>query len=113
MIGLAGMLVALFLPIEQYTSFLLLIGSLFIPLFGVVVTDYVFVKRRRYSTEDLYRNSGNYWYHRGVSRLAIGAWFIEALSYHVIVTYSSWLGASVPSFIMAAFTYWIAMELKK
>jgi NCS1 family nucleobase:cation symporter-1 len=113
LIGLAGMLVALFLPIEQYTSFLLLIGSLFIPLFGVVVTDYVVIKRRRYSIEDLYKNSGNYWYHGGVNRRAIVAWFIGVLSYHVIVAYSSWFGASVPSFIIAAFTYWIAMELKK
>lgn len=65
MIGLAGMLVALFLLIEQYTSFLLLIGSLFILLFGVVVTDYVFIKRRRYLIKDLYGNSGNYRYYRG------------------------------------------------
>jgi NCS1 family nucleobase:cation symporter-1 len=65
LIGLARMLVALFLPIEEYTSFLLLIGSLFIPLFGVVVTDYVFIRRRRYSIKDLYRNSGNYQYYRG------------------------------------------------
>jgi hypothetical protein len=48
-----------------------------------------------------------------MSRLAIGAWFIGALFYHVIVAYSSWRGASVPSFIMAVFTYKIAMELKK
>lgn len=113
LVGLAGMMVALLLPIEQYESFLLLIGSLFIPLFGVVVTDYLFVKRRSYLTEDLYRTGGGYWYRGGLNLRAVGAWLIGVVCYHSIVAYASWLGASVPSFIVAAFIYWLAMEVKR
>jgi putative hydroxymethylpyrimidine transporter CytX len=113
LIGLVGMLLAILLPVEQYTSFLLLIGSLFIPLFGVVVTDYFFVKRREYLIEDLYRVNGNYWYQRGLNFKAIGAWIIGVICYHSIVIYESWLGASIPSFIIAAFIYWLTMKVKK
>jgi len=113
-VGFVGMLVALLLPIEQYESFLLLIGSLFIPLFGVVVTDYLLVKRRRYVIEDLYRGgSGTYWYRGGLNLRAVGAWLVGVIFYHSVVAYASWLGASVPSFIAAAFCYLLMMRVKK
>ncbi|MEM2942994.1 MAG: putative hydroxymethylpyrimidine transporter CytX [Candidatus Bathyarchaeia archaeon] len=113
LVGFVSMLVALLLPIEQYESFLLLIGSFFIPLFGVVVTDYFFLKRRGYSVEDLYIDGGgSYWYSRGLNLCAFGAWLFGALIYHSIVAYASWLGASVPSFIAAAFIYYLTMRVK-
>ncbi|MGQ9543175.1 MAG: putative hydroxymethylpyrimidine transporter CytX [Candidatus Bathyarchaeia archaeon] len=109
LVGVAGMLTALLLPIEQYESFLLLIGSLFIPLFGVVVTDYFIVKGGKYRVEDLYRPSGSYWYRGGFNLKAVAAWLIGVLCYHYIVTYLQWLGASIPSFAAAALTYWLSM----
>ncbi len=41
--GALGILVALVFPIERYESFLLLIGSFFIPLFGIALTHYFFL----------------------------------------------------------------------
>ncbi|WP_455368362.1 putative hydroxymethylpyrimidine transporter CytX [[Eubacterium] cellulosolvens] len=112
-IGIIGMLTALIVPIEQYTSFLLLIGSLFIPLFGIVITDYLFVKRRKYITEELYLQHGSYWYQKGLNIRAIVAWLFGVISYHLIVVYTSWLGGSIPSFIISAVIYIILMEVKK
>jgi len=112
-VGFVGMLVALLLPVEQYESFLLLIGSLFIPVFGVVVTDYLFVRRRKYVVDDLYRGDGSYWYRGGLNLRAVCAWLVGVLFYHSIVAYASWLGASVPSFIAAAFCYLLMMRVKK
>jgi NCS1 family nucleobase:cation symporter-1 len=112
-IGVIGMLTALIVPIEQYTYFLLLIGSLFIPLFGVVITDYLFVKRRKYITEELYLKHGSYWYQKGLNIRAIAAWLFGVVSYHLIVFYASWLGASIPSLIIAAVIYIILMGVKK
>lgn len=112
-IGVIGMLTALIVPIEQYTYFLLLIGSLFIPLFGVVITDYLFVKRRKYITEELYLQHGSYWYQKGLNIRAIAAWLFGVVSYHLIVFYASWVGGSIPSLIIAAVIYIILMGVKK
>jgi len=112
-IGVIGMLTALIVPIEQYTSFLLLIGSLFIPLFGIVITDYLFVKKRKYIIKDLYLQHGCYWYQKGLNIRAIVAWLFGVVSYHLIVVYASWLGGSIPSFIIAAIIYIILMGVKK
>lgn len=112
-IGVIGMLTALIVPIEQYTYFLLLIGSLFIPLFGVVITDYLFVKKRKYITEELYLQHGSYWYQKGLNIRAIAAWLFGVVSYHLIVFYASWLGGSIPSLIIAAVIYIILMGVKK
>jgi NCS1 family nucleobase:cation symporter-1 len=38
--------IALFAPLAQYEGFLLLIGSVFAPLFGVLLTDHFVVRRR-------------------------------------------------------------------
>ncbi|MBS7651263.1 MAG: putative hydroxymethylpyrimidine transporter CytX [Candidatus Bathyarchaeia archaeon] len=113
MIGLAGMFTAILLPIEEYESFLLLIGSLFIPLFGVAVTDYFIVKKREYRIDELYKPSGIYWYRGGVNIKAVAAWMIGVLCYHYIVTYMSWLGASIPSLAVAAAIYWLSMLVGK
>jgi NCS1 family nucleobase:cation symporter-1 len=112
-IGVIGMLTALIVPIEQYTSFLLLIGSLFIPLFGIVITDYLFVKKRRYIAEELYLQHGRYWYQKGLNVRAMVAWLFGVVSYHLIVVYASWLGGSIPSFIIASIIYIILMGVKK
>ncbi|HCP28515.1 MAG TPA: putative hydroxymethylpyrimidine transporter CytX, partial [Pseudomonas sp.] len=45
-IGVLCTLIALLAPLAQYENFLLLIGSVFAPLFGVVLTDHYWVRRR-------------------------------------------------------------------
>ena len=41
-------ILAIFVSIEGYEHFLFLIGALFIPLFGVLLTDYFGISRGRY-----------------------------------------------------------------
>jgi purine-cytosine permease-like protein len=44
------------IPISQYETFLLLIGAVFVPLFGVVLSDYYIIKHRRYENTLMYGN---------------------------------------------------------
>ena len=53
--GVLGTLIALFFDATKYEGFLLLVGSAFCPLFGVVLTDYFVLKGGRYEAEELYR----------------------------------------------------------
>jgi nucleobase:cation symporter-1, NCS1 family len=121
---LATSLAALVGDLSQYESFLLLLGALFVPLFGVLAADYFVLARRRYDTTALYRADGPY---RGVRWPAVLVWLLGFLVYnwinpgtvaawvsllrglftdvlHLPFPLSArlpWLGASIPAFAVA------------
>jgi putative hydroxymethylpyrimidine transporter CytX len=110
-ISILGMILASVVPMDQYAWFLLWIGAVFIPLFGVVITDYYLVKSRRYRVDELYKTSGEYWYLQGVNPKAILAWAIGVATYFYMVNHASWLGASIPSLVISALAYLIVTKL--
>lgn len=111
-VGLLATLGALAFDIGDYENFLLLIGSLFVPLLGVLVVDYFVVCRGRW---DLSEQARARW-----SNLL--AWALGFVAYQLVnpgsvswwtalwapvnqaigFTPPSWLGASPFSFIVAA-----------
>ncbi|HHY47262.1 MAG TPA: putative hydroxymethylpyrimidine transporter CytX [Firmicutes bacterium] len=109
--GALGTLVALFFPIERYENFLLFIGGVFVPLFGIVLADYFVLRRRKLATQDLFKRGGAYWYTSGVNPAAIVAWIIGVLIYYVCTRTGFWLGASIPSFMTASGLYLAEMAL--
>ncbi len=126
--------VAVWANIAQYEIFLFLIGSFFVPLFGVLAADYFLVHRgqgRGYDVGQLYREGGAYWYRGGVHWPGLVAWAVGFLVYQWIVPTAipgweaglaalfrlirlpfplsgtlPWLGASVPSFLVAILLYY-------
>jgi cytosine/uracil/thiamine/allantoin permease len=111
------------LDLVQYENFLLLLGALFVPLFGVLAAHYYVLQRGHYQVGELYQSEGAYWYSAGVNWPLIVAWAFGFLVYNWInpgsVSWwsqsmgtlfqdwlqlppaSSWLGASVASFVSA------------
>jgi putative hydroxymethylpyrimidine transporter CytX len=106
MAGILAILVALVFPMEQYENFLLFIGSMFVPLFGVVLTDYFLIRFRRLDLEALYAAGGRYWYSGGFNKVAIAAWFGGFALYWLTVKLTT-LGGSLPSIIFAGLIYLI------
>lgn len=102
--GLAGTLIALFFDAAKYEGFLLLIGSAFCPLFGVVLADYFILKRGRYVAEDLFRR-GRYWYTGGVNLRAMAAWAVGFGIYQLCARTGFAGGSSIPSLVGAAALY--------
>lgn len=100
--GILGTALALVFPMEQYENFLLLIGSMFCPLFGVVLTDY-FVIRKSYSDDSLFTT-------RSVNWIAIVAWLIGFVMYRVLL--STTIGCSIPSMVTAAVIYLVLMKVR-
>jgi nucleobase:cation symporter-1, NCS1 family len=86
---------ALVVDLVQYENFLLLLGALFVPLFGVLVADYYVLRRARYSPPELYRPGGAYWYAGGIRWSALAAWAVGFLTYNWISpgTVSWWVSA--------------------
>lgn len=106
-VGFIDFLLAATIPIGNYENFLLLIGSIFVPLFGVLAADYFVLRRRHYDTDELYRAGGRYWYKAGLNWVALLAWALGIVIYHLIARLLPNLGASIPSFVAAFLLYWL------
>lgn len=110
--GAVGSGLAIVLPMAEYEGFLLLVGSLFCPLFGVVLADYFILKRGRYDAAALAAPAraepcG------GFNPAAFAAWAAGIAIYHWS-TRAGWLtGASVPSMLLAAAAYLGLMRLRR
>jgi nucleobase:cation symporter-1, NCS1 family len=110
-LGAFCLALAVILDVTRYQDFLYLIGSFFIPLFGVLVADY-FVLRRRSAGSPAYADRSR----SGIGGLA--AWAVGLLAYHVAnpstlgAFFPDWLklvpapltaiGGSIPSFVAAS-----------
>jgi len=111
-LGALAFIVALVIDITRYEHFLLLIGSVFVPLFGVLASDF-FVVRSRYDAREIVQLDITRERVLAVSWAALGAWIIGVLSYHWIAGSLSRfglpappaIGASIPSFLVAAVVY--------
>ncbi len=129
LVGVACFVLAVSADMARYEIFLFLIGSFFVPLFGVLAADY-FLVRRRYEVQQLYREGGAYWYGGGVHWPGLLAWALGFFTYQWVVPTGipgwtsslaslfrwvhlpfplsaalPWLGASVPSFLASLVLY--------
>ncbi|HUL28869.1 MAG TPA: putative hydroxymethylpyrimidine transporter CytX [Thermodesulfobacteriota bacterium] len=118
--GILGTGAALFFPaILNYEHFLLFIGAMFCPMFGIVLVDYFVLRNGSIEPDDLYRKGGQYWFKGGVNLNAILAWVIGFAIYlgfspmllekvlRVSVAFPWPLGSSLPSLILAGLIYWL------
>jgi NCS1 family nucleobase:cation symporter-1 len=111
--GFLSILVALVFPMEQYENFLFFIGAMFMPLFGVVLTDYFIIRRRRLDADALYLRDGVYWYFKGFNLIALLSWAIGFLTYEFIAIMKFAIGGSMPSILVAGLCYLILSRFRK
>lgn len=83
-------LLATVVSIEQYEVFLLLIGAIFVPLFGVVLTDYYIVKRQKYTEQMLYVRQDRL----GIGVPAIIAWTRSPAKLHTVSPFANLYAAA-------------------
>lgn len=108
--GILSIFVALVFPMEQYENFLLFIGAMFVPLFGVVLTDYFIIRKRKLEIEEIYKVDGEYWYYKGFNITALMSWALGFITFEIIAIMKYSVGGSIPSMIVAgAFYYFITM----
>jgi len=117
--GILGILVALLFPsLLDYEHFLLLIGAMFCPLFGIVLVDYFLLRKGTIDLEDLYKRKGKYWFSKGINPLAVIAWAIGFVIYlgfspmlmekalQIKAAFPWPIGSSLPSMILSGLIYW-------
>lgn len=88
-----GTVLALLVDMEQYETFLLAIGSVFAPLFAIVLTDY-FIRNRRSIRPELLVN----WY-------AIAVWAGGVALYYQFLELKLSLGATIPVIFITGLVY--------
>jgi putative hydroxymethylpyrimidine transporter CytX len=126
-VGIAAIIVAISLDLIAYETFLLLIGGVFVPVFGVLIADYFVARGRRYEIEALYADGGPYWYAGGVNPIGVAVWAIGFLIYaHAAqppwllehADFVSWapawmthIGGTIPAFIFSFGAYWAGLQL--
>jgi len=74
-VGGIGLVLALAFSMERYELFLLLIGSVFVPLFAVFAADYFVLRRGRYGEDALFADTGVRW-------IALVPWAAGFVLYH-------------------------------
>ncbi|MDR5830588.1 putative hydroxymethylpyrimidine transporter CytX [Caballeronia sp. LP006] len=106
-------LVALAVAMGKYQNFLLLIGSVFAPLFGVVLADHFIVRKRRVDLAALGQSVGRYGYSGGWHVSAFVAWAIGIAAYHAINQWLPNLGATLPSLALGAVCYLLLVSTRR
>ena len=111
--SIVSTILAIFVSIEGYEQFLFLIGTLFIPLFGVLLTDYFVIKRGKYQNDMMYGNKII-----KIGYPAIIAWAIGALLYYLLSQLSPIylaqlpaIGSTIPSLIISSVLYLLITKL--
>jgi NCS1 family nucleobase:cation symporter-1 len=89
-IGVICTLIACFAPLAQYQNFLLMIASVFAPLFGVVLVDHFILRRRRHDIATA-----------GLRWTTFLAWFGGICTYHLLANLYPDMGATLPALIVA------------
>jgi nucleobase:cation symporter-1, NCS1 family len=112
---------AAWLTMGRFESFLFLLGSVFVPLFGILIADHFIIRKRWIDVRELYGGSGNYWFTNGIRIAVLLPWAVGFLVYHWVLPTGPaswvrvvgrvlgtplsirfpWLAASIPSFGVA------------
>ena len=88
-----GTLLALWVDIESYEGFLIAIGSVFAPLFAVLLTDYFLLENRKIQPDVL------------INWAAVVVWLVGVILYYQFIKMDFVLGATIPVMFITAFIY--------
>lgn len=92
-ITIIGTVISLAFSTDIYMNFLYAIGSVFAPLFAVLLADY-FLKKKRKIEDTLLLNVGS-----------MLVWIVGIIVYYIFIKIDFVLGATVPSMILTALIY--------
>lgn len=91
--GVIGLLVALYTPIESYENFLYAIGSVFAPLFAILLSDFFFFKNETI-VPSLQLHGGS-----------LLVWAIGVAAYYQFITFDLVIGSTLPTMLVTALLF--------
>ena len=95
--------------VKGYTTYVSLLGNVFAPIGGVLIADYIFVKRMQIDLVGLFEEKGPYWYWKGVNPVAV-AWTLLGFLAYMFVIPKEWIQVLVTVIVTGA-GYWATVKL--
>jgi len=92
-----------------YTTYVGILGNVFSPIAGVMIADYLLVKRMRIDLVALFEAKGPYWYWRGVNPVAV-VWTLLGFLAYMFVIPAEWIRVLV-TLVATGAGYWATMYL--
>jgi nucleobase:cation symporter-1, NCS1 family len=95
--------------VNGYTSYVGMLGNLFSPIAGVLVADYLFVKRMKIDVVALFERNGPYWYWRGFNPIA-ALWTVGGFLIYMFVIPQPWI-QTLCTLVITGGGYWATTKL--
>ena len=97
---------------SHFFNFIMLIATLFIPVFAIVLVDYFLIKKGVYDAEDiLYDTKGQYRYQKGVNIAAYITYIVGAVfAYYFTYIHPLAVGSTMLTFLLSGAVYWGVMK---
>jgi NCS1 family nucleobase:cation symporter-1 len=95
--------------VQGYTTYVGMLGNIFAPIAGVLIADYIFVKRGHIDLVGLFEPKGPYWYWKGVNPVAV-IWTAVGFLLYMFVIPAEWIRVVCTVLITGA-GYWATTEL--
>jgi len=95
--------------VKGYTTYVGMLGNVFSPIGGVLIADYLFVKRMQIDLVGLFEPRGPYWFWRGVNWVAV-AWTALGFLAYMFVIPKEWVQVLV-TVLMTGAGYWATVKL--
>jgi NCS1 nucleoside transporter family len=92
-----------------YTTYVGILGNVFSPIAGVLIADYLLVKRMRIDLAALFETKGRYWYWHGVNPIAV-IWTALGFLAYMFVIPAEWIRVLV-TLLASGAGYWATMRL--
>jgi cytosine/uracil/thiamine/allantoin permease len=86
-----------------------ILGNVFSPIAGVLIADYLLVKRGRIDLVALFEPNGSYWYWKGVNPVAV-VWTALGFLAYMFVIPAEWIRVVV-TLVATGAGYWATMQL--
>ena len=95
--------------VTGYTTYVGMLGNVFSPIAGVLIADYILVKRMKIDLVALFEPNGPYWYWKGVNPVAV-IWTALGFLAYMFVIPAEWIKVVVTLLATGA-GYWATMVL--
>ncbi len=109
---LSGVLMLIPLYMDSFLGafmwFLSYVGMALSALLGILISDYFFIRKRKYDVNSLEKEGGVYWYYKGVNLKAVAVWVVGVVAYLLMVDLpllADYTGAVYPTVLLTAVVY--------
>jgi putative hydroxymethylpyrimidine transporter CytX len=101
--------------LEHFQNFLLMIGTLFIPVIAIILVDYYILKRKHYDPDEIIAGvNKTFWYWNGINVKAYVSYLLgAAFAYYFSYIQTLPTGATVITFLLTSAVYWGLMKTGK